>query len=160
MDGPPTNFLKAIRKQKGLRANALAERLEVSPAQISRWENGKDDIPGKRLPSLADAYGTSIGAIYAGADHMAGEIAPSPAPGPREETLISLLVAAAPALQEGQSNEVALREVARSFAAALRMIAEDPSIQDVPDRLDMAARAIADAARYYTNPPSPNASRK
>ena len=34
------NFLKALRREKGLTQEQLAERLNVSARTISRWETG------------------------------------------------------------------------------------------------------------------------
>lgn len=62
------NNLKAIRKRAKLTQGDVAERMNVSVPQISRWEGGGDNIPSNRLSALADAYGATIGEIFASAD--------------------------------------------------------------------------------------------
>src|SRR5690606_30746405 len=56
--------LKELRKAKRLTQRTIAERLDVSEAQVSRWENGKDNIPGGRIPDVASAYECSIAEIF------------------------------------------------------------------------------------------------
>jgi transcriptional regulator with XRE-family HTH domain len=60
----PPNNLRALRRRAGLRQPVIAERMDVSIPQISRWESGKDDIPGRRLPAMAEAYRSTVGEIY------------------------------------------------------------------------------------------------
>lgn len=60
------------RKRRKLNQEAIAERMGVSVAQVSRWETGKDGIPSQRLTSLAGAYEASIGELL---DEEAGGIA-------------------------------------------------------------------------------------
>ena len=46
--------MKQRRKELGLSAEALAERVEISPATIYRYENGDiENVPGSRLAPLA-----------------------------------------------------------------------------------------------------------
>ena len=62
--------LKEIRKAKRLTQRAIAERLDVSEAQVSRWESGKDNIPGGRLPDVARAYECTIGEMFGEVPHV------------------------------------------------------------------------------------------
>jgi transcriptional regulator with XRE-family HTH domain len=64
------NNLQAIRKRAHLTQGDVAERLGVSVPQISRWEGGRDNIPSNRLPSLAEAYGASIGEIFGDTEYQ------------------------------------------------------------------------------------------
>lgn len=54
------------RKQKKLTQEVIAERMGVSVAQVSRWENGHDGIPSQRLPSLVEAYEASLEVLLGG----------------------------------------------------------------------------------------------
>jgi len=56
--------LKELRKSRKLTQRTIAERLDVSEAQVSRWESGKDNIPGGRIPDIAAAYECSIAEIF------------------------------------------------------------------------------------------------
>lgn len=56
--------LKELRKSRKLTQRTIAERLDVSEAQVSRWESGKDNIPGGRIPDIATAYQCSIAEIF------------------------------------------------------------------------------------------------
>lgn len=51
--------LKELRERLGLTLEQMAERAPYSVSQLSRWENGKSNIPSERLPELAQAYGAS-----------------------------------------------------------------------------------------------------
>lgn len=66
MRGMKANGLKVARQRLGLTQSDIAERLGVSVAQVSRWENGKDNIPSSRLPAIAAAYQSSIGELFDG----------------------------------------------------------------------------------------------
>lgn len=55
--------LKRARKAAGLTQQQIAERMNVSVPQISRWENGVDGIPSQRFPSLQRAYEASLADI-------------------------------------------------------------------------------------------------
>lgn len=53
-------FLKALRKEKGLTQEQLAEKLAVSGRTVSRWETGSNMPDICMLVVLADFYGVSI----------------------------------------------------------------------------------------------------
>lgn len=55
--------LKALRQQKGLTQEQLAEVFGVSPQAISRWENNTSYPDITLLPGLAIYYNTSVDAI-------------------------------------------------------------------------------------------------
>jgi len=52
-----------LRKERGLTGEKLAERLNVSPQAISKWENGKCLPETALLPELARALGCSIDSL-------------------------------------------------------------------------------------------------
>ena len=55
--------LKSIRKAKGMKQEELAEAVGVSPQAVSKWEQG--GMPDAALlPSVADALGVSIDALF------------------------------------------------------------------------------------------------
>jgi len=54
------NRLVALRKEKGLSQEELAEKIGVSRQAISKWENGESAPDTDNLISLADVYGISL----------------------------------------------------------------------------------------------------
>lgn len=60
--------LKLARKRANLTQAVIAERMDVSIPQVSRWENGIDGIPSQRLPSLTKAYEASLDELLEGGD--------------------------------------------------------------------------------------------
>lgn len=54
------------RKAQGFSQEVIAERMGVSVAQVSRWENGHDGIPSQRLDSLVSAYEAPLDALLGG----------------------------------------------------------------------------------------------
>jgi SOS-response transcriptional repressor LexA len=54
------------RKARKLTQEAIAERMGVSVAQVSRWENGHDGIPSQRLDALVSAYEAPLDALLGG----------------------------------------------------------------------------------------------
>lgn len=46
------NFLKKLRKEKGITQEQLAEILNVSGRTVSRWETGKN-VPGQEVLNAA-----------------------------------------------------------------------------------------------------------
>jgi len=131
----PPNNLKRLRKAKGLRANAIAEKLGVSAAQVSRWENSRNDIPGVRLPQLAEAYGISVSQIYD--DESSSEGEPG-ADGPPQTITISLANLAAFVRrvlnggQEGPYSQDDALEIVRALQSALEAARSNPETLDDP----------------------------
>ena len=52
------HFIKAWRKHRGLSQEALASRLEMSAANLSRIETGKQDYTQGLLEAIAEALAT------------------------------------------------------------------------------------------------------
>ena len=59
-------FLKALRKEKGLTQEELAQQLHVSGRTISRWETGSNMPDISLLIEIAEFYDVSIPEIVAG----------------------------------------------------------------------------------------------
>jgi len=60
------SFLKALRKEKGLTQEQLAERLGVSARTVSRWETGSNMPDISLLLEIAEFYDVSIPEIVSG----------------------------------------------------------------------------------------------
>ncbi len=60
------DFLKQLRKEKGLTQEQLAEKFYVSSRSVSRWENGSNMPDLATLIELADFYGADIREIIDG----------------------------------------------------------------------------------------------
>ncbi len=52
--------LTEFRKKNGISQNKLAELLQTTQQQISKYENGKQEIPVRHLIKIADTYNVSI----------------------------------------------------------------------------------------------------
>ena len=52
--------LKEARKQSGLKANFIADKIGVSRRMLYYYENGKNTIPHEKLKQLAKMYGVKI----------------------------------------------------------------------------------------------------
>ncbi len=57
--------LTEFRDRLNLTLEKMAERLDVSDSQLSRWEKGRSSIPSKRLPDIARAYECRVSEIFA-----------------------------------------------------------------------------------------------
>ena len=55
--------IASLRKERKLTGEALAERLQVSPQAVSKWENGRCLPETAILPALAEALGCSIDSL-------------------------------------------------------------------------------------------------
>lgn len=64
-------FIAALRKQKGLTQQALAEQLFVTDKTVSRWETGCYSPPTDILAPLSEILGTTADEIILGS--IAGE---------------------------------------------------------------------------------------
>jgi len=51
--------LREIRQERNISVFGLAEKLGVSHASISRWENNQSDITGENLVKVADFFGVT-----------------------------------------------------------------------------------------------------
>ena len=98
--------IKARRKQIGISAEQLAERLQIAPATIYRYESGEiAQIKHDRLVAIASALGVNADYLDGNAD-LSAATRPEPLPQPdietpakkAIETLIKHRVSAAPVL--------------------------------------------------------------
>ena len=55
--------IASLRKERKLTGEALAERLQVNPQAVSKWENGRCLPETAILPALAEALGCSIDSL-------------------------------------------------------------------------------------------------
>lgn len=63
MNTPTWTFQDRLRKARehaGLNQSALAEKLDVAPGTIQRWENGVRNPSKKSLAALAETTGVSL----------------------------------------------------------------------------------------------------
>ena len=60
------NFLKRLRKEKGITQEQMAEALNVSGRTVSRWENGSNMPDISLLVDIAEFYDVSIPEIIRG----------------------------------------------------------------------------------------------
>ena len=51
--------LKDLRIEKGLSIQALSKELQIGVASICRWENGKADVKGAQLITIAKYFEVS-----------------------------------------------------------------------------------------------------
>src|SRR3546814_18774884 len=56
---PMKNNIKALRQTRGITQAELALRTGVGIPQVSKWENGRVDIPASRLTEIANVLGRS-----------------------------------------------------------------------------------------------------
>ena len=56
--------LKLLRQQRGLSQAALGRRLNISQKEISHYETNYRTPPVEIIPHLAEALGTTAGALY------------------------------------------------------------------------------------------------
>lgn len=54
---PPRHYLKEWRQKLGLKQQQVADRMETSKGQISRWESDKRGLSMDVIFALADALG-------------------------------------------------------------------------------------------------------
>ena len=69
-------FLRTLRRAKGLTQEQLAERFAVSPRTVSRWETGSSLPDVATLLELADFYETDIRALLCPKEAAAAADAP------------------------------------------------------------------------------------
>ena len=66
MDKTLGKRIAAMRKEKGLKQDALAEALGVSPQAVSKWENDQTCPDISLLPALAELLGVSVDELLSG----------------------------------------------------------------------------------------------
>ena len=62
--------IAALRREKGLKQDDLAQMLEVSPQAVSKWENDQTCPDIALLPKLAQILGVSVDALLSGKQEM------------------------------------------------------------------------------------------
>lgn len=66
--------IKARRKELGISAEKLADKLNISPATIYRYENGDiEKVPGERLAPIAEALSTTPAFLMGWEDQLTSE---------------------------------------------------------------------------------------
>ena len=58
--------IAALRREKGLKQDALAQMLEVSPQAVSKWENDQTCPDISLLPKLAKILGVTVDTLLSG----------------------------------------------------------------------------------------------
>ena len=58
--------IAALRREKGLKQDELAEKLSVSPQAVSKWENDQTCPDISLLPSLAQILGVTVDELLTG----------------------------------------------------------------------------------------------
>ena len=111
----------ALRKERGMTQEMLADQLMISAQAISKWERGVANPDLEQIPRLAKLFGIST-------DELLGLSAPKTTEGELERRVASLerLLEMLTAKDEGASKEIMLREAPRvaSFDFS-KMSAED-----------------------------------
>lgn len=62
--------IAALRREKGLKQDDLAQMLEVSPQAVSKWENDQTCPDISLLPKLAKILGVSVDELLSGKQEM------------------------------------------------------------------------------------------
>lgn len=84
------SFMKAIRKEKGLTQEQLAERLGVSQKSVSRWETGKTMPDYSLLPNICEILEINVAELL-GAERVAGDSVPKKQVTAMAQSMISLV---------------------------------------------------------------------
>ncbi len=66
MDTTLGKRISALRKEKGLKQEELAERLNISGQAVSKWENDQNCPDISLLPQLADILGVAVDELLSG----------------------------------------------------------------------------------------------
>lgn len=72
------SWLTAARQAAGLTQLALAERLGIPQSRISRWETGREGVPEKQLPALAEALGLEPGLVRVAHGYLPEDVTATP----------------------------------------------------------------------------------
>jgi transcriptional regulator with XRE-family HTH domain len=133
--------LSHLRDRLGLTLEQMAGRLPYSVSMLSRWENGKSNIPSGNLPALAKAYGCRVQDIFSD-DGPPAAIEARPFV-PSEAVLRDLLKD----VQQELPAALPYAEWPRSAASALHMrlarLADAPATGASPAPRTARARAVA-----------------
>lgn len=81
--------IQALRKERGLTQEALAERMGVTPQAVSKWENDQSCPDILSLPHLAKELCTTVDTLLTG---DAAEAAPDAPVKPAEELIVRISI--------------------------------------------------------------------
>jgi transcriptional regulator with XRE-family HTH domain len=56
--------IKSIRVKQGLKAKHVAEKMNIHPSTLSKYESDQRNINGEQLPMLADALGCTVADFF------------------------------------------------------------------------------------------------
>ena len=70
-------FIKAIRKEKGLTQKELASKLGIAYQTLAQWENGFRNPKYETLVRIADALGVSVSSLSTGYPSKTNLVEPS-----------------------------------------------------------------------------------
>lgn len=81
--------IQALRKERGLTQEALAERMGVTPQAVSKWENDQSCPDILSLPQLAKELHTTVDALLTG--NVVGSVPAAPAKA-AEEVIVRIAI--------------------------------------------------------------------
>lgn len=137
--GMEQNGLKAARLRLKLTQPTIADRLGVSVAQVSRWENGHDNIPSYRLAALTQAYEASLEELLG---DQAAPLAEQPGSKINSANLEPILAALIPNAPKGRLTDQSVRALAGALSYGLEMLGDHLSKPANDDVLRAVVRGV------------------
>ncbi len=121
------------RKAKGLSQEALAEKLNVSPQAVSKWENDQSCPDIQLLPQLAKLFDTTVDALLSAEENpvpMVRQLPPEQRR-PLEQLTLRVLVLSADGDKVKVNLPVSLIKIALEIGMQLPQISGNEALQGV-----------------------------
>ncbi|MBE7000862.1 MAG: helix-turn-helix transcriptional regulator [Ruminococcaceae bacterium] len=84
--------IAALRREKGLKQDELAEKLGVSPQAVSKWENDISCPDISLLPALAELLGVTVDELLSGKKEPPVELVPEKARKDMKDMILRVVV--------------------------------------------------------------------
>lgn len=126
--------IAALRKEKELKQDTLAEALGVSPQAVSKWENDQTCPDISLLPKLAALLGVSVDELLSGKKHELAETAKVLPPEERKDLkdmMLRIVVDSADGDHVRVNLPVALVQVALDMGMEMPQISGNAALKSI-----------------------------
>ncbi|MBE6935793.1 MAG: helix-turn-helix transcriptional regulator [Ruminococcaceae bacterium] len=123
--------LAALRKERGLTQDAVAERLSVSPQAVSKWENDSSCPDITLLPQIAKLYDTTIDTLFGREPQPETQLLPERERKKPDDLLLHILVNDAEGTRVRVNLPMLLIKTALEIGLSLPQLTGNPALENI-----------------------------
>ena len=125
--------IAALRREKNLKQDDLAQMLEVSPQAVSKWENDQTCPDISLLPKLAKILGVSVDELLSGKQELQPVVTLVPEDQRKDikDTMLRIVVDSADGDKERVNLPMALVQLAMEMGMEMPQVSGNDALKDI-----------------------------